>query len=188
MKRERLFIGRGFLCEAQKRAFTMIELLLVVALMVVMAGLAIPNFSKHFSSLGFDQTTKHVSYLMRYAQSLAIVHQKEYQICFSSDYAQYWLEEESLLQDTSAPQPVLKKDAGTGFQKVAGEKGRVFFVPSGISVEAEKTAIRFYPDGTIDRMRIIFKSANRKEIVVSTQERRGQIDVFSSAEQIQSPQ
>ncbi|MFA6378953.1 MAG: prepilin-type N-terminal cleavage/methylation domain-containing protein, partial [Candidatus Omnitrophota bacterium] len=95
MERLSFFFFLSFFSKRRKSAFTLIELLLVVALMVVIAGLSIPNLPRHLSVFQLDQTTRHVSYLMRYAQSLAVVNQKEYRLCFSLDRLKYWLEEES---------------------------------------------------------------------------------------------
>jgi Tfp pilus assembly protein FimT len=147
-------------------AFSLVELLLVVALMVVVAGLSLPQLPKHFSAFELDQTTRHLSYLMRYAQSLAVVHQKEYQLCFSTDRLSYWLEEEVENQDKS-------------FQEIVGAQGKIFSAPKDIVVGAQQPLLHFYPDGTIDRARITLRNKSMKTKIISTQERRGQVDVFS---------
>ena len=157
--------------------FTLIELLLVTVLMMVLAGLSVPNLSRNFSSFSFDQAGKHVGYLMRYAQSLAIVHQEDYQFCFSADRSRYWLEQEAESVVGGLAQENL--DQEKKFEKLSGDKGREFSLPSGVSAEAEKACVRFYPDGTMDKAQMILTNADQKKIIISTQERRGQIDVFS---------
>ncbi|MCX5681505.1 MAG: hypothetical protein NT079_04420, partial [Candidatus Omnitrophica bacterium] len=62
------------------------------------------------------------------------------------------------------------------------EKGRIFSIPQNILIETDTDSVSFYPDGTMDRVKIIFKNKNEREIMISTQERRGQIDVFSPVE------
>lgn len=158
----------------------MIEVLLVVTLMMALAGLSIPSLSKHFSSFSFDQTGKHISYLMRYGQSLAIVHQRDHQFCFSADRSRYWLEqEEDSVKEGLSPEGL---DQEKKFEKLAGDRGKEFSLPSGVSVEAEKACVRFYPDGTMDKVRMALSGAGPKKVIISTQERRGQVDVFSSTE------
>jgi prepilin-type N-terminal cleavage/methylation domain-containing protein len=177
VKRPRLLACLSSFLKAKPSAFTMIELLLVVALLVVVAGLSIPNLSKQFSSIGLDQAAKHISYLMRYAQSMAIVHQKEYRLYFSSDRLQYWLEQELLPEEKDTVQEFSEQNRG--FQKMTKEQGKVFSLPLGISLEMEKEFISFYPDGTIDRIKMALDNKDQKKMIISTQERRGQVDVFS---------
>jgi len=180
VERLSFFFFLFFFSKRRKSAFTLIELLLVAALMVVIAGLSIPNLPRHLSVFQLDQATRHTSYLMRYAQSLAVVNQKEYRLCFSLDRLKYWVEEESADKEAGILQGAL--DQEKRFQQVAGEKGKIFFVPRGIAVEVEQSSIGFYPDGTIDRAVVVFHNKNQKKKMISTQERRGQIDVFSPSE------
>jgi len=156
-------------------AFTIIELLLVVSLMVVMAGLSLPNLPRYFSSVKLDQTARHLSHLMRYGQSLAVIHQKEYRLHLSLSELKYWLEEE-VLED--AREHKKGADEEKDFQRMAGEKGRIFSIPTGLTIEAEDPDIDLYPDSSMDRAQIVMYGKNNKKMVVSTQQKRGQVDVF----------
>ena len=163
----------------RKTAFTLIELLLVIVLMAIFAGVALPNLPKQISAIQIEQTAKNMSYLMCYVQSLAVVHQREYRFCFSSDHLKYWIEE-GPAETSGVPQASSDKD--DRFQKIKGEKGKIFSVPSGIAADIENDVIGFYPDGSIDRIRIVLQNKDQKKIIISSQERRGQVDVFSPAE------
>ena len=163
----------------KRKAFTLIELLLVAVLLIVVAGFSIPNLAKAYSGVQFRAASRQISYLMRYAQSVAVIHQKEYRICFAQDRLNYWLEEE-VKAEGDEDQETLSTEKS--FQKIKGEKGRVFSMTSGISLEVQNDNIVFYPDATIDKAEIILRNKDQKEIVISTQERRGQIDVFSPTE------
>jgi prepilin-type N-terminal cleavage/methylation domain-containing protein len=153
--------------------FTLIELLLVAVLLGVAAGLSIPNLSKIYSKVQLKTTTRQISYLMRYAQSLAVIHQKKYQIHFSADRRTYWLEQEADASENGNEE---------AFKKIVGDKGRIFTMPQGIFLEAPADVIGFYPDASMDPAEIVVKNKEQKENVISTKERRGQIDVLSLSE------
>lgn len=156
------------------KAFSLIELLLVAVLLLVVAGLSIPDLSRAYDTVQLRAASRNISYLMRYAQSLAVIHQKEYRICFRQNPIAYWLEE------------AVADNSGTGmngeekrFERLKGAKGRIFSLPSGVTVDVLTPNIVFYPDATMDRAQVLVRGKNQKEIIISTQERRGQIDVFS---------
>lgn len=156
--------------------FTLIELLLVAVLLAVVAGLSVPNLSKLYSTFQFRTAARHISYLMRYAQSLAIIHQKEYRLCFSVDRAEYWLEEEAGVED---PAGVDRIDGEKNFQRIKGSKGRIFVLPKDLVLKIQNDTLLFYPDATMDKAEILLINSTQKEIIISTQERRGQIDIFT---------
>lgn len=160
----------------KRHAFTLIELLLVAVLLAVVAGLSVPNLSKLYSSFQFRAAARHISYLMRYAQSLAIIHQKEYRICFSADRAEYWLEEEAGVKDPTALDRI---DGEKNFQRIKGSKGHIFVLPNDLVLKIQNETLLFYPDATMDKAEIILSNSTEKEIIISTQERRGQIDIFT---------
>ena len=172
--------GRAYVLKDQDRGFSLIELLLVVVLMVTVAGLSIPNLPKQFSSMELSAAARQLSSLMRYAQSLAVVHQKEYRLCFSTESARYWLEQKAA--DDAAEDLDEALDGQERFEKLNGPRGKIFSFPRGISLDAEQDLVRFYPDGTMDRARIMLTNANKKTKIISTQERRGQVDVLSAQE------
>lgn len=177
-KRTTLLCLKGRLVNILSRAFTLIELLLVVILLSVLAGLSIPNLPKHYARLQLQQTAEHIGYLMRYAQSASVVGQKEYKICCDTAQRTYVLREENFSGDHD-----LGAETGKDFTAVEGDKGRVFRVPQHLSWEAPSDCIGFYPDGVIDRAKIFLRTKNDEAMVVSTQEQRGRVSVFSATEE-----
>ena len=72
------------------RGFTLVEILLVVMLIGLAAGLAVPNFSGSFSSLQLRETAENLGYLMRYAQSRAIIRRQPCRLEFNIDNTKPW--------------------------------------------------------------------------------------------------
>ena len=151
----------------KKQAFTLIELILVVLLLAIIAGLTIPNFVKTYSHFQLAKTADDLSYLMRYAQSRAISKNRVVQLVFSTEFSQYWLEQGD--------------DKGVGFERFRSRLGRTFPVPHEIDIKVENQTLKFYSDGSIEKERINV-CQEQKCVIVSTQEQRGYIRVFKSDE------
>ncbi|MCA9408421.1 MAG: prepilin-type N-terminal cleavage/methylation domain-containing protein [Candidatus Omnitrophica bacterium] len=137
--------------------FTLVELMLVVLLLTVIAGLTLPNFSRGFDSMKLKQTAKDLTYMMRYAQSRAITKNKHVRLVFEENYQRYHLEEEN---------------GSDNFVQVNGRAGRIFHIPSGIQIESDNDEILFFPDGQIEKL-YVYICQREKCFTVSTKEQRG---------------
>lgn len=151
--------------------FTLIEILLVVLLLGVVAGLAIPNFSQLYSNLQLSETTKNVAFLMRYAQGRAIIKKKLHRFEFDTVKNQCWLMQEA---DANAE----KRDEGVDFQPISGKMGQSLSLPEGITLETDKPLILFYPDGKIDKARLYLHDSRNRYFTVSTQDQFGYVQIF----------
>ena len=149
----------------KKNAFTFIEILIVVILLGVVAGLSIPNLGPTYENFQLSETTKNLTYLMRYAQSRAILKGEEFQLEFDTDKTSYWLTH--------------FVDSGDGpvKERVSGRFGRRFAVPDGVHIVSGREDVRFYPDGRMDKVRIYLDNG-RRDFTVSTQEQLGHVHVF----------
>ena len=148
------------------RAFTLVEILLVVVLLGVLAGLAVPNFTKSFADLQLKDTTDNLAYLMRYAQSRAILRKNPQKITFNTERTAFWLLEKS------------SDDPGADFERISGRMGRRFSVPREIAVECAGDDIVFSKNGKMDKARIYLKNQQDQYYTVSTQDQAGYIQVF----------
>ena len=151
------------------KSFTLIEILIVVVILGLIAGLAVPNFSNAYANFTLSETAKNIAFLMRYAQSRAIMKGKECELKFDSGNLQYQLKEKA--EDT-------EEIANSIFQPIRGRLGRNFSIPQGVVIEAENPHILFYPDGKIDKARIYLKNKREKYFTISTQEQAGYVQVF----------
>ena len=150
------------------KGFTLVEVLLVVIIILVIAGLSLPNFAPTFLNFQLRETSSNLAYKMRYAQSRAITQSRTCRLEFSGDYSQYWLTE-----DTSEDDYASEKH----FEKIAGRMGRTAKIPEGVRAESALNIIHFQEDGAIDPVRIYLC---RKEqcFTISTQEQPGYVHIF----------
>ncbi len=151
--------------------FTLVEILLVVLLLGVVAGLAVPNFSQLYSNLQLSEATKNVAFLMRYAQGRAIVKKNLHRLELDAVHNQCRLTQEVDLGSDQGDEEV-------SFQPISGKMGQPLSIPEGIKMEADKPAILFYPDGKIEKVRLYLRDNRDSYFTVSTQDQFGYVQIF----------
>lgn len=145
--------------------FTLVEMLLVVVLLGVIAGLTVPSFKKSFSGIELKNQTQDLVYLMRYAQSRSVTKRINVRLNLDMNGRKYFLTE----SDEENPQ---------NYSPVKGRMGEPQALSSKLQLESKDLKIDFYPDGTIDKTQIRI-CLDRECNVVSTQEQRGNVHYFS---------
>ena len=128
------------------KAFTLIELLLVIIILGVIAGITVPNFSQAYSGFLVKKSVDDLSYLMRYAQSRAVIQSKTVRLCCDAAEKRFWLED----QDSESTE----SGGERSFQKIAGRFGRTFSLPADVELTCPQEHVRFLPDGAIDKTRL----------------------------------
>lgn len=156
-------------CPLSRRpAFTLVEIILVVLLLSVIAGLSIPNFRNSLGKVKLQSSANHIAYVMRYAQSRAII--KNILVRFECDKTsgRYWLTEQEKEGTGQSDKP---------FVKLAHKMGKIFRLPDGVNIESDSSEILFYQDGRIEKQDI--KLCGRVScFLISTREQRGHVNVF----------
>ncbi len=150
------------------KAFSLIELLLVIVLLSVIAGLTIPDFGRTYQKVALKQAVGDIVYLMRYAQSRAILSGHAQQIHFDTAQSRYWLTQSAAPEDGMSPARP---------EPVAGRMGKTFRLPDKVRLESPVSAIGFGPDGTIDKTRFLV-CLKEECLTVSTQEQNGYVDII----------
>ena len=117
--------------------FTFVEILLVVVLLGVVAGLSVPHFSQSYKTLQVQNVADHIAYLMRYAQSRAIMKNGFVRLVFNASSHTYWLEQAQASGD----------EAEMYYERIPGRWGRVFSFDPGMELSAESSFVVCYPDG-----------------------------------------
>lgn len=155
-----------------RKAFSLIELLLVIVLMGVVAAVSVPNFSKTYGRMQLKQAAEDVQYLMNYGQSRAVIRSLPHRLVWDEEVRRCWLAEEKAEDDPASQEK--------SFQRIPGRWGREMVLPPGIQAVSSQAYFQFYPDGTIDKGTVLL-CAKENCYTVSTQEKRGRVMMFEAA-------
>jgi len=160
----------------RQTGFTLVELILVVFILSIIAGLTMPNFSHMYEGIQLKKAAEDLAYMMRYAQSRAIIKNKELRLEFDSAQSKFWLTQESESSRADS-QP-----EGRAFKKVSGRLGQIRTLPQKIIFNTGSPTVSFYPDGRVDQVSV---SMCLKEhcFIVSTKEQRGRVRLFETTQE-----
>lgn len=148
-----------------KKGWTFIELLIVIAIIGVLTGIAVPQIRKTYDNFQQETFAKDLFYLVRYLQDCSISVGKIYCLNIDLDNAEF--------------QAVYKKE--DNFLNLSGKFGKKYKLPSGIELTidpVEKRQVYFYPDGSIDKISIVFINRLGKKAVITIQGFRSSIDTY----------
>jgi type II secretion system protein H len=156
------------------RAFTLIELILVMALLAIAASLAAPKMASFFRGRALDQEARRLLALTHYGQSRAVAEGVPVLLWVNPGQSTYGLTVQSGFVDTDSRattynvDPTLTIEATNADASVVSENGdERLGLPQGLSI------IRFNPDGFYDEIsvqRILIRQGNEGavEIVPAT--------------------
>ncbi|MDE2028925.1 MAG: prepilin-type N-terminal cleavage/methylation domain-containing protein [Candidatus Omnitrophica bacterium] len=125
----------------KNKAFTLIEVLLVLVLMGIILGIAAPNFSKGYSDFQLKRTVDDLMDISRWAQAMAVSRGHSLALVFSEDRRSYDVQQVLVNEETSEE---------SGFKAVPGPLGRKHYIPGSVNLETNRRSIKFYSDGLID--------------------------------------
>lgn len=147
------------------RGFTLVEILLVILILGILAGAALPRFSRTYQQLQWQKATEDLRDLMRYAQSRAVTRSCPVRLEFNEDHLSYWLTQRSCGGEDEAQET---------FTRFPGRLGGTFAVPEAVTITPEAPQVVFYLDGQMDKTEISVCGGGRCRIV-STKEQRGYV-------------
>ncbi len=151
------------------RAFTLIELILVMAMLLTVIAIAAPTLAHFFHGRVLDSEARRFLSLTRYAQSRAVSEGVPMSLWIDTQEGTYGLQTEAnyLDNDTHAVQFEMSKDLKIEVTAAPSVNG----VPGVAQAQAGVTSIRFLPDG--------FLSDTSPESVIL---RQGEIDLVAIAQ------
>lgn len=144
----------------KSRGFTFVELMMVVAIIAVLAGISIPAFRAHFEEQVRQDFASRLQTAMQYQRERAVT-EGEVTVC--------------ALDDAGREVAFFVNGTQTRVSAMA--------VPSGIEArvvkpqEASGTQVAFYPDGQIEPATIELRSRDGAVTRLTTEEQFGQVTV-----------
>ena len=137
----------------KKHGFTLVELLVVIALLSLMAGLGAPKLSGSFDRLKLDKAAKELLMMAQYARMMAIDQQKQYNLIIDESNYTFYLETSGTDENGNQIGEVVVYDA---FCKPITLEGDIAFediqvTPIGLGTTGdyeESEILAFLPDGT----------------------------------------
>jgi len=78
-----------------RRAFTLVEMLVVLAIMAMIMAISVPFTSGFGKGLKIKTTARAIAGMMRVARSNAVTFRKNYSVAFDVKKSQYWIEDDS---------------------------------------------------------------------------------------------
>jgi len=136
-----------------KKAFTFIEMILVVAILAVLVALGVPRFQGTYQDLQLTNAARGLAKLLTYAEERAVIDEKKYRLQVNLAQRQYWL-------------TVASEEGENQYDRLSGRYGRTVQFPETISFSVDKEEIFFYPDGSSDPFLITLKNSEGRELLL----------------------
>lgn len=146
----------------QNAAFTFIELILVVVVILALLGMAVPLFRGVFTGVRLQDSCQYLVQLMRWTQAKSIAERRVYRINFDFEKGTFWL----TAQDS---------EDNKKFSRIKGRWAKTHKLPEGITAEGENAIIAFYPDGTTDKKSIRLSDKRGDSFTITAKRRIGYV-------------
>lgn len=147
---------------ARRRAFTLVELAVVVFILAVMMAVAIPSFSRSYRGALFRQIVQDSATTCQLARLQAVLHQQPVTLHVDLSRQHLWLSQPlSGEAATNAPSDAVFK--------VIEVKAPVSILSAQRAGEAPlregETTVRFDPNGTAEAFTVVFQGGERDELL-----------------------
>ena len=140
-------------------AFTLIEIMLVVVIMLIVAGVAVPKLSGSFSSTRMKDAVRSTIRVARYARSMTIIHQADCTLTFSTNRISLTTAD-ATLADRRFPAEIKITD----FENLAE------------SNDSEKKVL-FYSSGMNDGFELTFSDDKNRRFTITCNPITGKVEV-----------
>jgi len=146
---------RGYNRALIRRAFTLLELILVMIILCTVLGMAAPSLRGFFSSRQIQDIGEQMIALAQYAKTQSVYRSQYYRMNVDLDKRQYWL---SALEKSQ-------------YQRLENDFGSKFTIPADINIEFENFSregslfyVDFNPEGYSKQCRIMLEDDKRNYI------------------------
>jgi prepilin-type N-terminal cleavage/methylation domain-containing protein len=188
----------------QRSAFTMIELMLVIAIMLLATAVAVPTMVRSLRGARLRSSARTVVMVHRYARSMAVLGQKQIGVLFDKergkieivsvtssanyDERSMFLEQRSLRlpADEEKSEATAAAEEATAPPAVASELQRN--LAEGVKIEAfaiDKEDqeykgiywVNYYPNGMLDKWELLLQDEYRKRVTITVDQISGKAKV-----------
>jgi len=132
------------------RGFTLIEVMLVVVIILIAAGVVVPKFKGSFMSTQMMDATRSTVRIARYARSLSILKQETCTLSFESNHL-------ALVCGTNSGSPEASRNLPEDIQISSFEN---------LAETGRAREVRFYPAGMNDGFKVTLSTDGRAATVV----------------------
>lgn len=145
--------------------FTLIEVMLVVVIILIAAGVVVPKFKGTFKSTQMTDATRSTVRIARYARSLAILQQEACTLRFETNRM-------TLVRGTNTASPEASRKLPedikiSSFENLADENRHA----------SEGRAVKFYPAGMNDGFKVTYSTDNDRRATVVCNPISGKVTV-----------
>jgi type II secretory pathway pseudopilin PulG len=155
--KRKILPGKG--PSSAQAAFTLIELFIVSAVILVLVGFSTPLFRRTFSDLELRETAANITSFITFAQHKAVSDSAICKLVFDYDRKTY-----RLFMASAAP----GVEGALGYINPKDRFGRLFKMPADLKAEGRAAELFFYPDGHCDKFAIRLSNKNGKTITLAT--------------------
>ena len=145
--------------------FTLIEVMLVVVIILIAAGVAVPKFKGTFKSTQMTDATRSTVRIARYARSMSILKQQTCTLQFETNRLVLVCGTNSALPEASRKLP--EDITIRSFENLADEN-----LPSG-----EGRTVKFYPAGMTDGFKITYAAGEDRRATIVCNPISGKVTV-----------
>lgn len=171
---------------SNRRGFTLIELVIVAAIILLMVSVSTPLFRNTFRDLEFRDAAYNIGKVIQYAQQRAIIEEKRYKLKFDFDKRAYRLFVEGEKKvEAEPPQEggIAAEEAAFAWEKSTGKFGSYFYLPEDVTLKGEKEEIIFLPNGRCDIISLYLVNKENKIFKIDTNGRAGYVKVVETKEE-----
>lgn len=158
---------------SKAKSFTLVEMLLVLMLVGMMIGVAIPRWRDVYSETSIRESLKMIIALADYAREKSVLEHRSYRLVFDMLESSYWLER----------QKEFSRAGEEAYEEVQDHLARRFHLPDkfyfvelklGGKKVKNKYFIAFSPDGTSEDCEIIIAGENGERWQIHIPDRFGE--------------
>lgn len=127
------------------KGLTFIEILFVIIIIAVLAGVSLPSLRKAFDNLQLNNVSQDLQAFMNYLRERAVIEGKVIYFNIDNENKECWAQ-----------------------IKDAPGRLRTLSLPYDIGIETDQKQILFYPDGRIDNVTIKLIQPNNQNVILTT--------------------